>query len=316
MKSPSLRRARRVAQLTLLSALTLAVTVSVTDTSSAASKKKKSKKAVAATTTAPVTAAPTTAAPTTVAPAAPLFGVAKSQVGDILVASSGRSLYMFDPDARKPGGSVCNGQCADVWPPIIVKSEAALVAPSGFGGKLTAVKRDDGSLQAAVNGWPIYGWVFDKSKGDLNGQAVNEVWWVLDPTGNPIRTTPTMRIRSNKVGAAAASKNVLVDARGMTLYMFENDKVKDVSACYDACATAWPPALVTSEAQLSLFQGGGLDRSKLKLIRRADTTALQVSYNGWPLYTWVRDVKIGDTTGQAVGNVWWVIDATGTPQKT
>ncbi len=314
MQSPPFRRARRAVQLTLLSALTLAVALSVTDASSAASKKKKTTKKPV-TRTSPSTAATTTAAPAP-APAAPLFGVAKSQVGDILVDTSGRSLYMFDPDVRKPGGSVCNGQCADIWPPIIVKSETALVAPSGFAGKLTAVKRDDGSLQAAVNGWPIYGWVFDKTKGDLNGQAFNEVWWVLDPAGTPIRTTPSLRIRSNKVGAAGASKNMLVDSKGMTLYMFENDKVKDVSACYDACATAWPPAIVTSEAQLSLFQGGGIDRSKLKLIRRADTTGFQVSYNGWPLYTWARDAKIGDTTGQAVNNVWWVIDGFGTPQKT
>lgn len=316
MKSTSLRRARRVAHITVFGALSTAVAIGGFTNASAAKKIPKKKVVATTTTAAPITTPPATAAPTTAAPASPLFQIAKSQLGDIMVDRNGLSLYMFEPDAKKPGGSLCNGQCAEIWPPIIVKGNADLVAPPGFAGKLSTVKRDDGTLQAAVNNWPIYGWIFDKTKGDLNGQANNEAWWVLDPTGTPNRAAPTLRLRQNKVGVAAVSKSTLVDAKGLTVYMFEKDITKDVSSCYDGCAAAWPPLTVTSEAQLSLFQGSGIDKSKLKLIRRADTPAWQVSYNGWPLYTWARDAKPGDTTGQAVGNVWWVLEGNGTPFRT
>ena len=92
-----------------------------------------------------------------------------------------------------------------MWPPLTVKSDAELVAPSGFTGKLTSVKRDDGSLQAAVNGWPVYGWAFDRKPGDLNGQSNNEAWWVLSPAGDVIRSAPTVRFRSNKLGTTTVS---------------------------------------------------------------------------------------------------------------
>jgi predicted lipoprotein with Yx(FWY)xxD motif len=166
-----------------------------------------------------------------------------------------------------------------------------------------------------LKAWPLYGWVFDKAKGDVNGQAFNEVWWVLSPSGDVIRTQPTLRLRTNKFGTAGTSKAILVDNKGMTLYMYDRDISPNVSSCYDQCATAWPPLLVPNEAGLSIFQGMGIDKSKIKLIRRADTDKFQVAYNGWPLYAWARDAKIGDTTGQAVGNVWWVLDGSGTPLK-
>ena len=41
----------------------------------------------------------------------------------------------------------------------------------------------------------------------------------------------------------------------------------------------------------------------------------QVTLNGWPLYTYVKDAKAGDTTGQNVGQIWFVLDKTGTPVK-
>jgi predicted lipoprotein with Yx(FWY)xxD motif len=42
-------------------------------------------------------------------------------------------------------------------------------------------------------------------------------------------------------------------------------------------------------------------------IKRDDGT-LQATYKGFPLYYWVKDLKRGDTTGQDVGKVWYVID--------
>ena len=88
-------------------------------------------------------------------------------------------------------------------------------------------------------------------------------------------------------------KNVLTDAKGMTLYTFDNDK-GGVSACYDKCATAWPPALASADAKAS---------GDFTLVKRKDGSEMW-AYYGAPLYTWIKDKKPGDTTGDMVGNVW------------
>lgn len=88
-------------------------------------------------------------------------------------------------------------------------------------------------------------------------------------------------------------KNVLTDAQGMTLYTFDNDK-GGVSACYDKCEKAWPPALASADAKAS---------GDFTLVKRKDGSEMW-AYYGAPLYTWIKDKKPGDTTGDMVGNVW------------
>ncbi len=110
------------------------------------------------------------------------------------------------------------------------------------------------------------------------------------------------------VGVTALGE-VLVDAAGMTLYIFDNDVPSSgVSACTGGCADNWPPLLVEGAPQV----GDGLDADLLGLLVR-DDESVQVSYAGWPLYTWINDTDPGDTTGQGVNNVWWVISPDGTP---
>ena len=93
----------------------------------------------------------------------------------------------------------------------------------------------------------------------------------------------------------------LTDAEGMTLYLFTNDTEAGVSNCYDDCAGAWPP--LTAEEPLTLPEGV---EGELTLIERTDGST-QVAYNGIPLYYWQGDQAAGDTTGQGVGDVWFVV---------
>jgi predicted lipoprotein with Yx(FWY)xxD motif len=58
--------------------------------------------------------------------------------------------------------------------------------------------------------------------------------------------------------------------------------------------------------------GEGVDPAKLGTIKRKDGK-LQVTYNGMPLYLWVNDKAPGDTTGQNVNGVWFVVNAAGEP---
>ncbi|MDH3589426.1 MAG: discoidin domain-containing protein, partial [Gammaproteobacteria bacterium] len=98
---------------------------------------------------------------------------------DILVGGAGSdnpgfALYVFDNDLGS-GGSTCNDGCALNWPPVHVYDGAA----SGVSG-LSTITRDDGSTQATHEGRPLYFYSGDFGPGDLNGQGVGGVWWVVD----------------------------------------------------------------------------------------------------------------------------------------
>ena len=106
--------------------------------------------------------------------------------------------------------------------------------------------------------------------------------------------------------ATTSLGTVLVDAKGMTLYVFDKD-TGTTSACKDACAKAWPPAAATGTPAAANL----VDQSKLSTAKRDDGTT-QITYAGHPLYTYAEDTKPGDVTGQGVGGIWWVIGADGT----
>ena len=102
----------------------------------------------------------------------------------------------------------------------------------------------------------------------------------------------------------------LVDADGMTLYLFTKD-TENTSSCYDDCASAWPPLLTEGDPVVA----EGLDTSLLGTTERTDGT-VQVTYGGWPLYHWAKDEAPGDTTGQNIGEVWYVVSPAGEAVQT
>jgi predicted lipoprotein with Yx(FWY)xxD motif len=112
------------------------------------------------------------------------------------------------------------------------------------------------------------------------------------------------------VSAAKAGDlgTVLVTAEGMTLYDFHKDK-GGTSACYDACAGAWPPLLTEGNPQAQ----GAAERSMLGTTKRKDGT-VQVTYNGWPLYTYAGDQKPGEANGNDItqfGGEWYALQPNG-----
>ena len=99
--------------------------------------------------------------------------------------------------------------------------------------------------------------------------------------------------------------DILVGAEGRTLYLFTSDKDAN-STCYEGCAEYWPP-LTTEGTPLG---GDGIDRTKLGISARVDGTTM-VTFNGHPLYYFVKDGTAGDVAGQGYNNVWYVLDAKG-----
>jgi predicted lipoprotein with Yx(FWY)xxD motif len=100
----------------------------------------------------------------------------------------------------------------------------------------------------------------------------------------------------------------LAEADGQALYMFTADS-KGSSNCYEACAKAWPPLTSAGKPEA----GPGVQASKLGTIQRKDGSH-QVTYNGQPLYAFVKDKGPGTTTGQDVkgfGGEWYLVSPQG-----
>lgn len=98
---------------------------------------------------------------------------------------------------------------------------------------------------------------------------------------------------------------ILTDAGGYTVYLFTNDEQgAGTSACEGDCIAAWPVVgEITSPS-------GALDADLVGTIERTDGT-IQATYNGWPLYRFANDEAPGDTNGQGVNDIWWVLDSDG-----
>jgi predicted lipoprotein with Yx(FWY)xxD motif len=115
-----------------------------------------------------------------------------------------------------------------------------------------------------------------------------------------------------QVGTVAGLGKVLVDGRGLTLYLFVPDKQSGSSTCYGNCAQGWPPLLLPTGVTTPVA-GSGVKASLLGTTQRTDGTT-QVTYNKWPLYLWQGDSEPGQATGQGLNNLgglWYVLSPNG-----
>jgi predicted lipoprotein with Yx(FWY)xxD motif len=111
-------------------------------------------------------------------------------------------------------------------------------------------------------------------------------------------------VRVQKTGLG----RVLVDGRGRTLYLFEADEF-GLSVCNGKCARFWPPLLTAGVPRA----GGGAVAALLGTTRRRDGR-LQATYQGYPLYRFLKDTRPGQANGQGVdafGGEWYVLDRLG-----
>jgi predicted lipoprotein with Yx(FWY)xxD motif len=256
------------------------------------------------------TAAPTVAVAPTAAPtAAPVLPTKPAMLtltktdtlGQILADDTGKTLYLYTRDTKNTTN--CYGNCAIAWPPLLTAGAPA--AGEGLDATLLGTTaRTDGTTQVTYNGWPLYYYAKDQKAGDTTGQDIGGVWYVLSAKGDMLKPAMVKLGQTDKLG------QILTDDAGKTLYLYTRD-TKDTTNCYDRCAQAWPPLLTTGAPKV----GDGLNAMLLGTTNRTDGT-IQVTFNGWPLYYYVTDMKAGDITGQDVGGVWYVLSARGDKVET
>jgi len=110
---------------------------------------------------------------------APTVEVARhDDLGPMLVDSEGRTLYAFSNDSD--GASNCLGDCAALWPPLLL-TEGEPAGGGGVAGLLGLIVRSEGGRQATYNGRPLYRYAQDVNPGDTNGQGMANAWYVVHP---------------------------------------------------------------------------------------------------------------------------------------
>ncbi len=107
---------------------------------------------------------------------------------------------------------------------------------------------------------------------------------------------PAALAQSAPAKIADTSKGkALVDGKGMTLYVYDRDGTGQ-SNCNGRCAELWVPLAAAGDAKAS---------GPWTVVTRSDGHK-QWAYKGKPLYTWTKDKKTGDVTGDGVNNVWHI----------
>ena len=234
-----------------------------------------------------------------------------TDIGEVFAKDAdGFTLYTFendrdDADGDGAGDSDCNADCADTWPPLLAD------AASAAEGKFSIITRDDGtSLQWAFKGLPLYTFSGDANAGEVNGDGLNDVWYVARPDPWQLRDVDATakgtifagRASVRDIDGAGSISDDRRDREGFSLYTFENDR-NDTdgdgpgdSDCNGGCAETWPPLFADPGAT-----AGG----PFTIIERDDGTR-QWAIDGLPLYFFTPDLAAGDTNGEGAGDVWYV----------
>jgi predicted lipoprotein with Yx(FWY)xxD motif len=145
--------------------------------------------------------------------------------------------------------------------------------------------------------------------------VIPAVLFVGGGTGVGIAAAASHRTIAHAAQAATLSTRatsygrILVNGKGDTVYLWAKDKRgAKTSACNKACQAVWPLVTVSGKASA----GSGVNKSLLGTIKVEGKT--EVTYNGWPLYTFKSDARPGQMKGEGnktFGGAWWVVSPSG-----
>ncbi len=189
-------------------------------------------------------------------------------------------------------------------PPAASDTPAATSAPVG-----SATSAPVGSATSAPTVGPA---ATQAPVGSATSAPVGSATSAPVATGSPAATgVPVTGEATINVASVGTFGQVLVDGQGRSLYLFTNDTQNGTSSsCTGVCATTWPPVASQGSPQA----GTGVDATKLGTITRSDGSK-QVTYNGWPLYTYSGDTGAGMANGQGLNGKWFLVTPAGDAVK-
>ncbi|GAA0534300.1 hypothetical protein [Chitinophaga japonensis] len=230
-------------------------------------------------------------------------------LGKVMTDSAGNTLYFFSLDAADT--SACTGGCLAAWPVFYVENlrlEDTSLHADDFG----TITRADGAKQTTYKGWPLYYYANDNASGDVNGEAVNNVWYVAKPDYT------VMLANAQLVGNNGVEYNsqyqpgqeitqYITDAYGRTLYAFAPDKfnTNTFTASDFSNNAVWP----VFEMDETMSVPSILDKADFDTLHVFGR--VQLSYKGWPLYYFGNDQQQrGSNKGVSVPQpgVWPVVN--------
>ncbi|WP_166843831.1 hypothetical protein [Isoptericola sp. BMS4] len=109
------------------------------------------------------------------------LATADSDLGEIVVDGEGMTVYYFSNDEPGSGESACTDDCLAAWPPVHADGEDPQV--DGVTAEVGTITGNDGELQVTLDGRPLYLYAQDARPGDVTGQGVDDVWWVVAHDG-------------------------------------------------------------------------------------------------------------------------------------
>ena len=216
----------------------------------------------------------------------------ETSLGTILVDQEGFTLYAFLNDTD--GESSCTGDCLANWPAAVVEGGELNVGDLDA-SMFSTVENAEAGTMLKMGDWPLYRFAGDAAPGDVNGQGVGEVWYVVGPLGAPATLVNT---RETSAGP------IVVNSAGMTLYAFLND-TEGESSCTGECLANWPAAVIGEH------DPAVLDPALWSTVENPEAGAM-LKVGDWPLYTFAGDEAPGDVNGQEVGEVWYAVAPDGT----
>lgn len=229
----------------------------------------------------------------------------------IVTSATGRTVYRFDNDSAKPPKSTCIDACLKLWEPVLAGS-GVVVEGGGIDERLlSTIDRAEGK-QVTLKGWPLYYFKADLRLGELSGQGLKGLWFAANPEGGKAKSTkpvkpaaPTQKdVQTLTVNVVDGFMPFVTNGTGRTIYRFDNDSNKPAkTTCFGECTKKWEPVLAGKKGVKIL--SSKINGARVGLIDRPE--GKQVTLNGWPLYYFAKDKKLGETAGYGVNNKWFAI---------
>ena len=116
----------------------------------------------------------------------------QSPLGTVVVTGQGQAVYQFDKDTPGSGKSACTGTCVSLWHAVTAPSSSPSMA--GVTGTVATIPTADGKQQVTLAGHPLYTYAGDSASGQISGEGVMNIWWLVSPAGAKVQNAASSSV--------------------------------------------------------------------------------------------------------------------------